>query len=206
MAPLSLQPSHSCQLNYSSIQEVVSRHPAIIWTQFGRSEVMPKSYTLRVVWWGRSPALSPPSSYAPCLEWDDQGIFSSQVLLLALVADGNLGIETALKMEKSRDVFLGRVTSTLLLEERKSSDSQMMQQRSRLVAVGGFGDRETEPAKGCGGDSRRCWVLSWNCCVSGESVIYVKKNCVLETHCRCKKGLKRKLWIIHIDVRAKDKL
>ena len=115
MAPRSLQPSHSCHLNYSSIQEVVSRHPAIIWTQFGWSEVMPKSHTLRVVWWGRNPALSPPSSYTPCLEWDGQGIFSSRVLLLALAADGNLGIETALKMEKNRD-FFGKSYLHLVIE------------------------------------------------------------------------------------------
>lgn len=45
-------------------------------------------------------------------------------------------------MKRRVQTFSGRATSTLLLKEQKSSDSEMMHQRSRLVPMGGGGRRE----------------------------------------------------------------
>lgn len=64
---------------------------------------------------------------------------------MALAADENLGVATALRMENERRKeyrLSGRATSTLLLKEQKSGDSEMMHQRSRLVPMGGGGRRE----------------------------------------------------------------
>lgn len=82
-------------------------------------------------------------------------------------------------MKRGVQPFSGRATSTSLLKEQKSSDSEMMHQRPRLVPMGGGGGREQNLPEG--GEK----AVETAECFSGiaafqRKVVYVKGNCELE--------------------------
>ena len=51
-------------------------------------------------------------------------------------------------MKRGVQTFSGRATSTSLLKEQKTGDSEMMHQRPRLVPMGGGGGRDQNLPEG----------------------------------------------------------